>query len=141
MIPDAIWNGWFWRNYKKIFFNLWKNCIENKYLNILDKLFDKKIPVTKKDDLLSPNMIVSPNHIIGSSNISNKNEIPNFFHFIHPSYGGGGAHKCCSNVINVNKSISIEEWLEFCKKLDINVKNDFILGIKSEIKRLENFFI
>ena len=66
---------------------------------------------------------------------------PNFFHFIHPSYGGGGAHKCCSNVINVNKSISIEEWLEFCKKLDINVKNDFIVGIKSEIKRLENFFI
>ena len=29
-----------------------KNCIENKYLNILDKLFDKKIPVSKKDDLL-----------------------------------------------------------------------------------------
>ena len=132
----------FWKNYKKNGILIYeKNCIENKYLNILDKLFDKKIPVSKKDDLLSPNMIVSPNHIIGSSNISNKNEIPNFFHFIHPSYGGGGAHKCCSNVINVNKSISIEEWLEFCKKLDINVKNDFILGIKSEIKRLENFFI
>jgi hypothetical protein len=132
----------FWENYKKNGTLIYeKNCIENKYLNILDKLFDKKIPVTKKDDLLSPNMIVSPNHIIGSSNISNKNEIPNFFHFIHPSYGGGGAHKCCSNVINVNKSISIDEWLEFCKKLDINVKNDFILGIKSEIKRLENFFI
>tara|TARA_Y100000589_G_scaffold241848_2_gene229397 strand:- start:84 stop:1388 length:1305 start_codon:yes stop_codon:yes gene_type:complete len=132
----------FWENYKKNGTLIYeKNCIENKYLNILDKLFDKKIPVTKKDDLLSPNMIVSPNHIIGSSNISNKNEIPNFFHFIHPSYGGGGAHKCCSNVINVNKSISIEAWLEFCKKLDINVKNDFILGIKSEIKRLENFFI
>jgi len=132
----------FWANYKKNGTLIYeKNCIENKYLNILDKLFNKKIPVTKKDDLLSPNMIVSPNHIIGSSNISNKNEIPNFFHFIHPSYGGGGAHKCCSNVINVNKSISIDEWLEFCKKLDINVKNDFILGIKSEIKRLENFFI
>ena len=132
----------FWKNYKKNGILIYeKNCIENKYLNILDKLFDKKIPVSKKDDLLSPNMIVSPNHIIGSSNISNKNDIPNFFHFIHPSYGGGGAHKCCSNVINVNKSISIEEWLEFCKKLDINVKNDFILGIKSEIKRLENFFI
>ena len=56
-------------------------------------------------------------------------------------YGGGGAHKCCSNIINVNQSISIEEWLEFCKKLDINVKNDFILGIKSEINRLKNFFI
>lgn len=132
----------FWDNYKKNGTLIYeKNCIENKYLNILEKLFEKKIPVTKKDDLLSPNMIVSPNHIIGSSNISNKNEIPNFFHFIHPSYGGGGAHKCCSNVINVNKSISIDEWLDFCKKLDINVKNDFILGIKSEIKRLENFFI
>ena len=62
-----------------------------------------------------------------------------FVNFNHPSYGGGGAHKCCSNVININKSISIEEWLDFCKNLDINIKNDFIIGIKSEMKRLENF--
>ena len=132
----------FWANYKKNGILIYeKNCIDSKYLNILKKLFKQKISVSKYDDPLGPNMIVSPNHIIGSSNISNKNEIPNFYHFIHPSYGGGGGHKCCSNVINVNKSISIEEWLEFCKKLDINVKNDFILGIKSEINRLKNFFI
>ena len=86
-------------------------------------------------------MIVSPNYIVGSSNITNKHEIPNFHHFIHPSYGGGGAHKCCSNIISVNKSISIDKWLEFCKKLDINVNTNFINGVKSEINRLENFFI
>ena len=62
-----------------------------KYLDILDTLFEHKIAVSKDDDPLSPNMIVSPNHIIGSSNITNKDEIPNYFHFNHPSYGGGGA--------------------------------------------------
>ena len=34
----------FWKNYKKNGILIYeKNCIENKYLNILDKLFDKKI--------------------------------------------------------------------------------------------------
>ena len=132
----------FWNNYKKNGTLIYeKNCINPKYLNILNKLFLNKISVSKEDDLLSPNMIVSPKYIIGSSNISNKHNIPNFYHFIHPSYGGGGAHKCCSNIINVNQSISIEEWLEFCKKLDINLNSDFINGIKTEINRLEKFFI
>ena len=132
----------FWKNYKKNGTLIYeKDAIMYKYLDILDTLFEHKIAVSKDDDPLSPNMIVSPNHIIGSSNITNKDEIPNYFHFNHPSYGGGGAHKCCSNVLNINKKIPIEEWIEFTKKLDIKINNDFINGVKSEIKRLEKFFI
>tara|TARA_B100001564_G_scaffold348023_1_gene349453 strand:+ start:1871 stop:3184 length:1314 start_codon:yes stop_codon:yes gene_type:complete len=132
----------FWNNYKKNGTLIYeKNSIKAKYLNTLNRLFGHKINVSKNDDLLSPNMIVSPKYIVGSSNITNKHEIPNFYHFIHPSYGGGGAHKCCSNIISVNKSISIDKWLDFCKKLDINVNTNFINGVKSEINRLENFFI
>ena len=132
----------FWKNYKKNGTLIYeKDALKYEYLPILDILFKYKIAVSKDDDLLSPNMIVSPDHIIGSSNITNKDEIPNYFHFNHPSYGGGGAHKCCSNVLNINQKISIEDWIEFSKNLDININKEFINGVKSEIKRLENFFI
>ena len=132
----------FWKNYRRNGTLIYeKDALKYEYLHILDILFEYKIAVSKDDDLLSPNMIVSPDHIIGSSNITNKDEIPNYFHFNHPSYGGGGAHKCCSNVLNINQKISIEDWIEFSKNLDININNEFINGVKSEIKRLEKFFI
>ena len=64
-------------------------------------------------------------------------KLTNFYHFNHPSSGGGGAHKCCSNSLTVNKEISFDKWLYFCKLLNINVNKYFIKGIKSEINKLK----
>ena len=62
----------------------------------------------------------------------------NFLGYIHPSSGGGGAHKCCSNTGGKGKlrPISIEEWLEFVDKLNMDVSEHLIISIKDEIERL-----
>jgi len=131
----------FWKNYNKNgTLVLEKSGIDIKYRNILKKLFNQIIYVKKEDDLLCANMIVLKDTIIGSSKISNKKLIPNYHHFNHPSYGGGGAHKCCSNFININEELTINDWFEFNKKLDINLSKNFIEGVKSEMFRLNNFF-
>ena len=89
-------------------------------------------------------MIVSDNGIVGSNKISNENikqiekEFPFFFNFSHPSHGGGGAHKCCSNVISKNDKISIDEWISFTNEIGIDINDSLIKGVKNEIKRIEN---
>ena len=130
----------FFNNYKKNGILIYEeNGLDENYENLLLKLFEKIIPVKKEDDLLCSNMIVSQNCIIGSSLIKNKKSIPNYFHFNHPSTGGGGAHKCCSNIINHNDKLTIEDWIDFNKKLDINIKSSFIEGVNSEIERLKYY--
>ena len=131
----------FWADYKKNGTLIYEeNGFKLKYLNVLDMLFEKMIPVNKEDDLLCANMIVSPEHIVGSANIKNKHQIPNFYNFNHPSHGGGGAHKCCSNTLNMNPTISIDEWISFSEDIGIHVDDHFIKGVKSEIDRVKNTF-
>lgn len=126
----------FLNNYKKNGVVVYeKNGLDNKYLKILNSLFSQLIPVNKDEDLLCANMIVTPGQIVGSSNI--KNEINNFYSYVHPSSGGGGAHKCCSNIININSSISLSEWICFNKELGIEVNNSFIKGVHSEMDRIK----
>ena len=87
-------------------------------------------------------MIVSNKGIVGSNKISNTNineiekEFPFFFNFSYPSHGGGGAHKCCSNVISKNDKISIDEWIIFSKKIGIDINDSLIKGVKNEIERI-----
>ena len=128
----------FWENYKQNGTVVYeKNGFESIYLDKLDRLFETKILVDKEDDLLCANMIVTENNIVGSSNIKKKQDIPNFYHFNHPSHGGGGAHKCCSNTLNLNNPITIEDWISFSKDIGINIDEPFIEGVKSEIERLK----
>ena len=131
----------FWENYKQngtIVYE--KNGFEKIYLDRLNRLFKTKTPVDKNDDLLCANMIVTENNIVGSSKIKNKNEIPNFYNFNHPSHGGGGAHKCCSNTLNLNDVITVDDWLSFSKDLGIDIDDHFVEGVKSEIERINNCF-
>ena len=99
------------------------------------------IKYCSKDDPLSPNMIVSPKYIIivllNISKIKIKYPII-FILFIHLMVYYIFI-KFCSSVINIMYHLSILRLDRICKKLDININNDFINGIKSEIKRLENF--
>ena len=94
------------------------------------------------DDLLAANMIVHKYGIIGSSDIDNKtkedirNNFPFFYDFKHPSSGGGGAHKCCSNVISKRKIISIDDWINFMKELGIEPGEQLIKGVQNELHRL-----
>ena len=105
----------------------------------LHKLFERIIYVDKKDDLLCANMIVRKDGIVGSSRITNDSEIlkyTDFLNFIHPSTGGGGAHKCCSNIMEINETLNIHNWIDFCKSLNIELNDEFIIGVKDETKRL-----
>lgn len=131
----------FWENYKQngtIVYE--KNGFEKIYLDRLNRLFKTKIAVDKNDDLLCANMIVTENNIVGSSKIKNKNEIPNFYNFNHPSHGGGGAHKCCSNTLNLNDVIMVDDWLSFSKDIGIDIDDHFVEGVKSEIERINDCF-
>ena len=119
-----------------------KRGFDDNNLKILNRLFKKIIYVNMEDDLLSANMIVNKYGIIGSSNINNKTKkeirdnFPFFYDFEHPSSGGGGAHKCCSNVISKRKPISVSEWVSFIKDLGIEPGEQLIQGVKNELHRL-----
>ena len=133
--------GDFWENYKKNGTLVYeKNGFEEKYLHKLNMLFDTMIPVSKEDDLLCANMIVTENNIVGSSKLKNKSEIPNFYNFNHPSHGGGGAHKCCSNTLNMNDMITVDKWLSFSQDIGIEIEDSFVKGVKSEIERINKNF-
>jgi len=112
----------------------------------LNRLFKKIIYVDKNEDLLAANMIVTEKGIVGSKKISKDNIIQIqknnrfFFSFDHPSNGGGGAHKCCSNVINKNKEISISDWISFSNHLNIRLKKTLIKGVENELIRIKSEF-
>lgn len=136
----------FWNNYQK---NgtaiIIKNAFSKKYLTKLKIIFDKLICINKEDNLLGANMIVLNNGIIGPDNISNEEEIidrfPFFFKYSHPSLGGGGAHKCCSNVIQRNNEIKLSDWINFSEELGIKLDTNFIIGVKNELDRMKNISI
>ena len=114
--------------------------------NKLNKIFNKVIEVKKEDDLLCANMIMMNEGIVGSHNLSNKSDIKETnktLFFNHPSTGGGGAHKCCSNILQQNNEIEVEEWIEFSKeyKFDMNYSSEFVSSVKSEIERLRQYTI
>ena len=85
-------------------------------------------------------MIVTENNIVGSSKLKNKSEILFFYNFNHPSHGGGGAHKCCSNTLNMNDMITVDEWLSFSQDIGIEIEDSFLKGVKSEIERINKNF-
>ena len=105
-----------------------KDSLDYDYIYNLNRLFEEIVYVNKNEDLLAANMIVTNKGIIGSKKINKDNILQIqknnrfFFSFDHPSSGGGGAHKCCSNVINKNKEISISEWISFSNYLNIRLK-------------------
>lgn len=117
-----------------------ENAVNNIYRKKLEFLFEDIIYVNIKDDLLAANMILSNQGAVFSSNLSNKNEIENkiknSINFSHPSHGGGGAHKCCSNVLVLDKEIKFEEWLNFCKTKKISLNINLMKGVENELKRL-----
>lgn len=119
-----------------------KQGFDERNMAILNRLFTKILYVDMNDDLLGANMIVHQKGIVGSSKINNtfkqelKDIFPFFLDFVHPSSGGGGAHKCCSNVISKNNSISVDEWTSLMDELGINLHKKFILGVQNELKRL-----
>lgn len=132
----------FLENYKRNGIVIYEeNGFKQEYIEKLNKMFETIIPVNKEDDLLCANMIVTENNIVGSSKLKNKDNIPNFYNFNHPSHGGGGAHKCCSNTLNMNQAISIDDWLSFSQDIGIDIDDHFIEGVKSEIERINNVFI
>ena len=59
------------------------------------------------------------------------------FLFNHPSTGGGGAHKCCSNILERLNEININDWIYFVKYYDMPVSDDFIKGVNNEIIRIK----
>jgi len=133
----------FWNNYKKNGLVVIEKNGEDDLL-ILKKLFEKIIFVDMNDDLLAANMIMKKNGIVGSSSLQNKTDfenINNTFLFKHPSLGGGGAHKCCSNVINQDKEIKLEDFILFLKNYDIKYDESLIRGVEEEIERLKNIHL
>lgn len=132
----------FWKNYKKngtiaVEINGLDDLEYSK--NKLNNIFKNIINVKKEDDLLCANMIMMENGFVGSSNLSNKNsfEFNNTLFFEHPSTGGGGAHKCCSNVITKNNEISVDDWINFSRNLNIEIDSQLLNGVKDEIKRIK----
>ena len=113
---------------------------------ILESIFENIVIVSKDDDLLCANMIMMQNGIVGSSRLTNQDDFESLnrtYFFNHPSTGGGGAHKCCSNVIIDHKtSISVDNWLEFLKEYEMqdNINSEFIQGVKDEIVRIKGYY-
>ena len=136
----------FWKNYKKngtivVEINGVNNrqVIEEKF----KKIFKDIIYVNKDEDLLCANMIMMKKGIVGSDKIKNKNsfiENNKTYFFTHPSLGGGGAHKCCSNVLNKNSEITIDEWTDFLKDNNLNINNNLVDGVNDELKRIKKNF-
>ena len=133
----------FWKHYLKngIVINV-KQGFDERNMAILNRLFAKILYIDMNDDLLGANMIVNQKGIVGSSKLNNKTKqelkenFPFFLDFEHPSSGGGGSHKCCSNVISKKKSISVDEWTSLMDELGINLHKQFIQGVQNELNRL-----
>jgi hypothetical protein len=132
----------FWHNYERngaVVVEMNGIGDKKEIARILDHIFDDIIEVSKEDDLLCANMIMNREGIVGSlklSNICDLEKLNETFLFAHPSTGGGGAHKCCSNVLNRNSPISIDQWIDFMREYDINASENFIIGVKNEMDRL-----
>jgi hypothetical protein len=136
----------FWKNYKRdgtVVVEMNGMGRKTKTKNKFDKIFENIVNVSIEDDLLCANMLLMNDGYIGSSKLSNKSELDKLnktLYFNHPSIGGGGAHKCCSNVMDKNKEISIEEWSDYLNNYNINVSQSFIQGVKEEIERLKKTY-
>ena len=120
-----------------------KNALTSDSEYLIKKIFKRVIEVDSKNDSLIANILLTPNCAIGSPYLDNHN-ISDFhqiyektFLFEHPSKGGGGAHKCCSNVIPVNKNnIIINDWINFSHILGIDISKNLIKAVLNENKRL-----
>jgi len=133
----------FLNNYKKNgTINIEKNGLEKKTLSLIKNVFENIIFVDMNHDLLAANVIITNDGIVCSSNLKNKEEIKKnnkILDCIHPSFGGGGSHKCCSNVIKKNKSIKFEDYIYFLNYYNLDIKENALLGIKNELDRLKGF--
>lgn len=119
-----------------------KDGLDADSTQIIFNLFDDVIEIDQNDDLLGANMIMSEFGCVGSSllNESVKEKIRGknkFLEYEHPSVGGGGAHKCCSNITtNAGSEVSIEEWIQFVSHYDMDVSRNFIEAVGLEMQRL-----
>ena len=93
---------------------------ESEYL--INKIFGKIIYLDDSRDNLIANAIVTPEYVVAGAGLSDENideikKTHSLIQYKHPSSGGGGAHKCCSNVISISDEISYQDWTEFNSKI------------------------
>merc|ERR1712083_544983 len=111
---------------------------------IMNGLFENVIKIDRNDDLLGANMVMSEHGCVGSSKLSKETKaevrsVNKFLEYEHPSVGGGGAHKCCSNITRSGGSeLSIPDWIQFTAQFDMNVPNNFIQAVELEMQRLRD---
>ena len=65
---------------------------------------------------------MTPEYVVAGAGLSDENideikKTHSLIQYKHPSSGGGGAHKCCSNVISISDEISYQDWTEFNSKI------------------------
>ena len=104
---------------------------------VLKRWFNNVVEV---DDPLGANMIMSQHGIVGCSDVELNGSFQTnpIFMFKHPSTGGGGAHKCCSNVMKTNPPLQVEDWVHFLNQHNIpQPPLSFINGVKTEIERIQ----
>lgn len=119
-----------------------KNGLDEPSTDIMKRLFKHIITVDEQDDPLAANVLMNPHGIVGSNKLKNKGEfqLTRTLFFDHPSIGGGGAHKCCSNVMKIIKPLSIEEWLDFMNYYNIPFSPSFLKGVYDEYDRIGQFY-
>lgn len=117
---------------------------EEEDLIILRRIFDKIHFVNTDEDPLIANMVINKNGIVGGKKINKDvlQKIRDHTEYIgidHPSLGGGGAHKCCSNVLEQSKSITIDEWINRSKYFGVNkvVTKEFVDVLKDHNSYLQ----
>ena len=111
----------------------------------LKEIFKTKISVPSKNDPLVANMVVTDNCVVGGDIDTDTkkffNQIgKNYFGYEHPSRGGGGAHKCCSNVICKRNPLTIRDWIYFLVNNNMRVDIAFLHVIFEEYERVGNFY-
>lgn len=120
-------------------------------IEVLKRFFKHLIPVDANEDPLIANMIVTKEGVVGTSKISKekidaiKEAGKDYLGYEHPSRGGGGAHKCCSNIINRDiKKRDLEEWVKIMKtektEYEYELKDHFKEAVKEEIERIKDFY-
>jgi len=119
--------------------------LDNVSYDKLNKIFKTKIPVSAKDDPLIANMIVTDNCVVGgdiNNAIKENFKLINkeYQGYAHPSRGGGGAHKCCSNVICKKQPLTIRDWVYFFVNNNMNIDVAFFHAIFEEYNRVGEFY-
>ena len=119
--------------------------LDEDSIQLLKKYFKNQIAVCSLEDPLIANMIVTSNCVVSENlpkDVSKVFDKLGYSHleYQHPSKGGGGAHKCCSNVISKNGPISVDDWLNFNSLYDIKTTSAFIIAVLQETVRLKSFY-